>query len=75
MNGKKEISMAGFVPMKTESIHTRLETVLERTFEISNKEVHIHGTASSLSLGFFLSQTYSKVINSDSILLLVLFKK
>ena len=64
MNGKKEISMAGFVPMKTESIHTRLETVLERTFEISNKEVHIHGTASSLSIGFFLSQTYSKVINN-----------
>lgn len=55
--------MAGFISMKTESIHTRLETLLDRSLQLSAQEIHLHGTSSSLALGFFLSQTYSKNIN------------
>lgn len=55
--------MAGFHTMTTESIHTRLETILERTFDLKGSEIHIHGSSSPLSLGLFLSQTYSKKIN------------
>ncbi len=50
--------------MKTELLHTRLETLLERAFETKKTRIQVLGSASELPLSFFLSQTYSKQINS-----------
>ena len=49
--------------MSTESIHTRLESLLDRAFEMNKKTVQITGTSSTAALALFLSQTYSKNIN------------
>jgi transcription-repair coupling factor (superfamily II helicase) len=50
--------------MKTELLHTRLETLLERAFETKKKKIHLLGSSSELPLSLFLSQTYSKQINN-----------
>ncbi len=50
--------------MKSESTHTRLESILERALETTKGRIQVTGSASPLSLAFFLSQTYSKKINS-----------
>jgi transcription-repair coupling factor (superfamily II helicase) len=50
--------------MKTELIHTRLETLLERAFETKKTKIQVLGSSSELPLSFFLSQTYSKQINN-----------
>ena len=49
--------------MKTELVHTRLETLLERAFETKKNKIQVLGSSSELPLAFFLSQTYSKQIN------------
>jgi transcription-repair coupling factor (superfamily II helicase) len=54
--------------MKFESLHTRLESILERQLELksSQKEARLRlvGTSSVVSIGFFLSQVISKNINN-----------
>lgn len=50
--------------MKAELTHTRLETILERAFETTRGKIQVTGAASPLALAYFLSQTYSKKINS-----------
>lgn len=50
--------------MKTEMTHTRLESILERAFETTRGKIQVTGASSPLALAFFLSQTYSKKINS-----------
>ncbi|MBK9324645.1 MAG: transcription-repair coupling factor [Bdellovibrionaceae bacterium] len=50
--------------MKTEMVHTRLEALLERAFETKTHKIQALGSSSELPLAFFLSQTYSKQINS-----------
>lgn len=50
--------------MKTELVHTRLETLLERAFETKKSKIQVLGSSSELPLSFFLSQTYSKQINN-----------
>src|SRR5687768_6325172 len=50
--------------MTTELTHTRLETILEREFELNKKVIRLVGTTSPLTLAFFFSQTYSKNINN-----------
>lgn len=50
--------------MKAESTHTRLESILERAFETSRGKINVTGASSPLALAYFLSQTYSKKINS-----------
>jgi transcription-repair coupling factor (superfamily II helicase) len=50
--------------MKTELVHTRLETLLERAFETKKFKIQVLGTSSELPLSYFLSQTYSKQINN-----------
>ncbi|WP_413289462.1 transcription-repair coupling factor [Bdellovibrio sp. HCB337] len=50
--------------MKTELVHTRLETLLDRVFETKKSKVQVIGSSSELPLSFFLSQTYSKQINN-----------
>lgn len=50
--------------MKIDSIHSRLESLLERTFEINKKSVMISGSSSITSFGFFLSQSGSKIVNN-----------
>lgn len=50
--------------MKTELLHTRLETLLERAFESKKKKIQVLGSSSELPLSLFLSQTYSKQINN-----------
>lgn len=50
--------------MKAEMTHTRLETILERAFETTRGKIQVTGAASPLALAYFLSQTYSKKINS-----------
>lgn len=50
--------------MRAESTHTRLESILERALETTKGRIQVTGSASSLSLAYFLSQTYSKKINS-----------
>lgn len=50
--------------MKIESTHTRLETLFERAFSSQKKHISLEGTSSKLALGFFLSQTNSRLINS-----------
>ncbi|MGZ3746046.1 MAG: transcription-repair coupling factor [Pseudobdellovibrionaceae bacterium] len=50
--------------MKTELLHTRLETLLERAFETKKAKIQVLGSSSELPLSFFLSQTYSKKINN-----------
>lgn len=50
--------------MKAEMTHTRLESILERAFETTRGKVQVTGAASPLALAYFLSQTYSKKINS-----------
>lgn len=50
--------------MKTELVHTRLETLLERAFESKKAKIQVVGSSSELPLSFFLSQTYSKQINN-----------
>lgn len=47
-----------------ESTHSRLESILERSFELKKGPFHIHGTTSTLALSFFLANTNSKKINS-----------
>jgi transcription-repair coupling factor (superfamily II helicase) len=49
--------------MTTELTHTRLETILDREFELQKKVIRLVGTTSPLTLAFFFSQTYSKHIN------------
>ncbi len=51
-------------PMKAESIHTRLESLLDRAFETSRGKIQVTGASSPLPLALFLSQTYTKRINS-----------
>ncbi len=64
MNRNKVILVAPWAAkMKTESTHTRLESILERAFETSRGKIQVTGTSSALALAFFLSQTYSKKIN------------
>lgn len=50
--------------MKAEMTHTRLESILERAFETSYSKVQVTGASSPLALAYFLSQTYSKLINN-----------
>lgn len=50
--------------MKAESTHTRLESILDRAFETTRGKIQVTGAASPLALAYFLSQTYSKKINS-----------
>ncbi len=50
--------------MKAELTHTRLETILERAFDTAKGPLQVTGASSALSLGYFLSQTYSKKINA-----------
>ncbi|MGZ3769722.1 MAG: transcription-repair coupling factor [Bdellovibrio sp.] len=50
--------------MKAEPTHTRLESILERAFETTRGKIQVTGAASPLALAYFLSQTYSKKINS-----------
>ncbi|MEK2647285.1 transcription-repair coupling factor [Bdellovibrio sp. BCCA] len=50
--------------MKAEMTHTRLETILERAFETTRGKIQVTGASSPLALAYFLSQTYSKKINS-----------
>lgn len=65
MNGNKAISVARFAnPMKAETTHTRLESILERSFELTQSRINVTGASSPLSLAYFLSQTYSKNINN-----------
>ena len=49
--------------MTTELTHTRLETILDREFELQKKVIRLVGTTSPLTLAFFFSQTFSKHIN------------
>lgn len=50
--------------MKAEMTHTRLESILDRAFETTRGKIQVTGASSPLALAFFLSQTYSKKINS-----------
>lgn len=50
--------------MKAESTHTRLESILERAFETTRGKIQVTGASSPLAIAYFLSQTYSKKINS-----------
>lgn len=50
--------------MKAETTHTRLESILERSFELTQSRINVTGASSPLSLAYFLSQTYSKNINN-----------
>ncbi|MFS4458907.1 transcription-repair coupling factor [Bdellovibrio sp. HCB2-146] len=50
--------------MKAEMTHTRLESILERALETSHNKIQVTGASSPLALAYFLSQTYSKVINN-----------
>lgn len=50
--------------MKAEMTHTRLESILDRAFETNRGKVQVTGASSPLALAYFLSQTYSKKINS-----------
>ena len=50
--------------MTTELTHTRLETILDREFELQKKVIRVVGTTSPLTLAFFFSQTFSKHINN-----------
>jgi transcription-repair coupling factor (mfd) len=50
--------------MKAELTHTRLETILDRTFVTAKGPIQVTGASSPLALAFFLSQTYSKKINA-----------
>lgn len=50
--------------MKTESTHTRLESMLERAFELNHRKIQITGTSSLLAVAYFLSQSNSSKINS-----------
>ena len=50
--------------MKAEMTHTRLESILERALETSRGKIQVTGASSPLALAYFLSQTYSKKINS-----------
>jgi transcription-repair coupling factor (superfamily II helicase) len=60
--------MAYSAGMKFESLHTRLESILERQFDLrsSGGDAHLRlvGTSSVVSIGFFLSQVSSKSINN-----------
>lgn len=49
--------------MKTESLPTRLEILLERKFEIGLREMTLTGSSTPLALSYLLSQTSSKTIN------------
>ncbi len=46
-----------------ESHHTRIESLIERAFETTRGRVNISGASSPLSIGYLLSQSYSKNIN------------
>ncbi|RYZ82064.1 MAG: hypothetical protein EOP06_22315, partial [Proteobacteria bacterium] len=50
--------------MKTELLHTRLETLIERSFESKISKLQVLGSSAELPLALFLSQTYSKQINN-----------
>ncbi len=50
--------------MKFENTHTRLESILERTLDTTKGKIQITGSASALSLAYFLSQSNSKKINN-----------
>lgn len=49
--------------MSSEWIHTRLESFLDRAFDLNNSTVHLSGISSTAPVAFFLSQTFSKNIN------------
>ncbi|MBX3041371.1 MAG: DEAD/DEAH box helicase, partial [Bdellovibrionaceae bacterium] len=49
--------------MKSEWASTRLESILEREFEIGSEKILVRGTTSVAALGFALSQAQSKKIN------------
>ncbi len=50
--------------MNAEMTHTRLESILDRVLETSQGKIQVTGASSPLAIAYFLSQTYSKVINS-----------
>lgn len=50
--------------MKFESLHTRLESILERELELGHHQLRIVGSSSITTLAFLLSQTNSKKINN-----------
>ncbi len=56
--------MVNTTEMILESTHTRLESLLQRTFETKRSQLHISGGSSLLTLAFFLSQSNSKAINN-----------
>ncbi|MEY4617427.1 MAG: hypothetical protein RJB66_2387 [Pseudomonadota bacterium] len=49
--------------MKIGYLHPHLETILERQFTLTKKNIELVGAHSSLALVFLLAQTYSKQIN------------
>ncbi len=57
--------------MKFEPTHLRLETLLQRSLENKHSLIRITGGQSLLSLSFFLSQSFSKLINNLPHLVLV----
>ena len=50
--------------MNIESTHSRLESLLEASFEKNKKKIRVSGSSSATAFGFFLSQTNSKIINN-----------
>lgn len=50
--------------MKFEPAHLRLESLLQRSLENKHSVIRVTGGQSLLSLSFFLSQSYSKIINN-----------
>lgn len=47
-----------------ETTLTRLESILERNYELKKGPFHIHGTTSTLGLSYFLGNSNSKKINN-----------
>lgn len=50
--------------MKIETLHPRLEAILDRELSLSHHKIEISGTSSGLPLALLLSQSYSKNINN-----------
>jgi transcription-repair coupling factor (superfamily II helicase) len=49
--------------MKTETTHTRLETLIDRALVTTRGKIQVTGSSSPLALAYFLSQASSKKIN------------
>lgn len=49
--------------MRISHIHTRLESILDRSFALSHNTLEVIGPSSSFSLAHLLAQSYSKNIN------------